>query len=388
MASARFALRRAEEMRMRRNRSGDLHNCPSYFRRLLLMVSVVLLIGGIVVSQSRPSEVQVSPYAVNAHDVNDIFFLNSRRGWICLQDGKQHFVFRTTDGGRSWLMISVPEPFFSMSFFDRHRGWALTTVKSATGYVSTQLFQSKDAGLTWKQAASEPEMFVSEMAFVDPDHGWFVGEGVSPKNFVLSTTDGGRSLRRVTNMPKGGDYEGIFALRGGPVWIFGKDTILSTRDEGRTWAQQFSRLQPNPPWEEADLISGTFLAGGRGWIVGQGASSAIILSTADFGNHWRTVFESQASFYFEDVSFWDEAHGCAVGLYTKLYCTQDGGKTWTGRNVLPSRKGKQADFFIRIVMLNSRSGFVLRAGGFLYKTRDGGQTWREFDPLLPSRKTY
>lgn len=333
------------------------------------------------------AQVQVPRYAVNRHEVTDIFFVNSRRGWISLQDRKQHFFFKTADGGMSWSRSSIARPVSSMFFLDSHIGWAVTTVRSAGGYVSTELFQSKDAGINWAQRASQPQTFIFDMAFVDPKHGWFIGEGASPKNLVFSTTDGGQSLRRVTNLPKDGDYEGVVALRGGPIWIFGKDTIMSTHDGGRTWTQQFSRLQPHPPWQETDLISGTFLVGGRGWIVGQGGSSAIILSTADFGNHWRTVFESQESLYFKDVSFWDEAHGCAVGLYTKLYCTHDGGETWSGRNVLPSPQGKQANFFIKIVMLNSRSGFLLRAGGFLYETEDGGQTWHEFDLLAPRRKT-
>jgi photosystem II stability/assembly factor-like uncharacterized protein len=85
---------------------------------------------------------------------------------------------------------------------------------------------------------------------------------------------------------------------------------------------------------------------------------------------------------FSSVWFWDDNHGCAVGYPTFMACTQDGGAKWVTRNVLPTAKGNQSEFFSKLVLLKSGRGWLLRAGGFLYSTVDGGQTWHAFAPLI------
>jgi photosystem II stability/assembly factor-like uncharacterized protein len=77
-------------------------------------------------------------------------------------------------------------------------------------------------------------------------------------------------------------------------------------------------------------------------------------------------------------------YGCVVGYSTHMFCTTDEGVTWTSKDVLPVRSNGQSDFFKNLVILESGRGWVLREGGYLYRTIDSGLTWHVLDPINPS----
>lgn len=334
-------------------------------------------------------QIKLQPYAVNPHEVDDVFFLDSRQGWIVLEDHKRNGsdMLRTNDGGETWTRFDAPSDLGQTYFINSKVGWAVRRTKSHRQYFS-YLLQTRDGGSTWKQKMSESldaklpaGEFVVRMAFSDENLGWFFSSGTGPAGSILVTRDGGKSVQVLSTPKEDRDYRGIFALPNGRVWILGGENILSTHDLGKTWEQQFAWVQPQLNSTSTYLNSARFFPDGQGWVVGQEIDKGIILGTHDFGRHWNRVFESSESLYLESVDFSDENDGCAVGLLEHLFCTQDGGATWTDRNVLPPPKGTQANFFVKIVILKSGRGFALRAGGFLYETADGGQNWHELDLL-------
>jgi photosystem II stability/assembly factor-like uncharacterized protein len=339
-------------------------------------------------------QIDLRAYAVNPHEVDDIFFLDQRHGWVVLEDHKRNLraLFRTNDGGKTWPELNAPRGIGQTYFVDSQVGWALRGVKSRGRYYS-YLLRSRDGGTTWQQTTTEPleaklapDEFVVRMAFSDHKAGWFFTSRTGPSGSVLVTRDGGKSVE-VSSTPKNNqDYRGIFVLPSGRAWILGSENILATRNFGKTWEQQFDWVDPRLNPVETLLASAWFFPDGRGWVVGQEVDEGIVLATGDFGNHWQRAFESREPPGLKSVYFSDENDGCAVGLFESLLCTRDGGSTWTNRKVLPAPKGTQANFFIQIVMLKSGRGFAMRAGGFLYETKDGGQTWHEFDPLSAAPK--
>lgn len=345
------------------------------------------------VAPAKDDILTIPTYAVSPHEVHDVFFLDSQHGWIVVEDHKRNLydLFRTKDGGKAWTEFNAPRGIGHTYFVDSQVGWALRGVKSRGRYYS-YLLRTRNGGATWKQTTVEPldanlasDEFVVGMAFSDEKVGWFITEHSGPAGSVLVTRDGGKSVQVSDTPGNDRDYRGIFALPSGRVWILGNEDILSTHDFGKTWEQQFDWVEPPLKSIQAPLESGWFFPNGTGWVVGQFVDEGIILSTHDFGHHWKKVFESSHTPNFDNVSFWDQSNGCAVGSES-LVCTQDGGTTWTNRKVLPPPKGTQANFFVKIVMLKSGRGFVLRAGGFLYETEDRGQTWHAFDPLSVARK--
>jgi len=360
--------------------------------RELWSISVGLLIFISLLPACGPgSQIELQPYAVNLYEVDDIFFLGSQHGWIVLQDHKRgrSGLLRTDNEGRTWTKLDAPDGLGQTYFFNPQVGWAVRRTKSHNKYFS-YLLQTRDGGATWKQTMAEPleeklpsGEFVVGMAFSDDNLGWFFSSGAGPAGSVLVTRDSGKSVQVLSTPKEDRDYRGIFALPNRRVWILGGTDILSTDDLGKIWEQQFTWVQPQLNSLSTYLFSARVFPDGRGWVVGQEIDKGIILSTHDFGRHWNLVFESPESSNFKSVDFSDENHGCAVGLFERLFCTRDGGATWTSRNVLPSPKGNQANFFVKIVMLKSGRGFALRAGGFLYETEDGGQTWHDAVTCAP-----
>ena len=329
-------------------------------------------------------------YSTNRFESTEIFFLDQRTGWVLLRDKRKTYLFKTTDGGESWSSNRIPKGIGTVCFVDTRIGWALRGSKSR-GRNFSYLLQTSDGGATWKQPMTKPleanlphgERVIG-MAFGDAQTGWFITSGTGLTGSVLLTQDGGKSVRKVSGIPKDDwDYRDIFVIPSGRVWILGSNDILSTQDSGKTWEQQFNSIQPRPSFWATILDSGWFLPDGHGWIVGQEIHERIILATSDFGRNWQRVFDSPEPPSFDSIYFSDDEHGCAVGSFESLLCTDDGGTTWAERNVLPPPNDTQADFFIKIVMLKSGRGFLLRAGGYLYETVDGGQTWRALD-LLPN----
>lgn len=377
----------------------DTHPANSAFETEFLklfcaFILISLWLPAILLSQGSQARIEVQPYAINPHDVDDVFFLDSQYGWIVLGEDKRarSYLFRSNNGGKTWAEFNAPRLIDQTYFIDPQIGWAVRRVKSR-GHYFAHLLRTRDGGSSWKQTMSEAldaklpaGEFVVRMAFSDDNLGWFFSSGAGPPGSVLVTRDGGKSVEVLSTPEEDSGYSGIFALPNGRVWILGGEDILSTHDLGKTWEQQFAWVPPQLNFASTYLNSAWFFPDGPGWVVGQGIDKGIILGTNDFGGHWNRVFESSESLYLESVYFSDENDGCALGLSEHLFCTQDGGVTWADRNVLPPPTGTQANFFVKVVMLKSGRGFALRAGGFLYETEDGGQTWREFDPLARKQK--
>ncbi len=218
---------------------------------------------------------------------------------------------------------------------------------------------------------------ISDFLFTDSEHGWFVGDRGGGIGIALYSSDGGRSVHTVRGLSGKEAFYSLFALGKRRLWAFGHEIIFASEDGGRTWHAQS---------EDSPSNSGAVAASGNGWAVG-GGGAAIVLTTKDFGEHWVASFKSDEARELESASFWDQLHGCAVGASTVLCCTDDGGKTWTTRRVLPMAIDPKAEarginlnnIFTKIRMLNSKRGWVVSAGGPLFQTDDGGVSWREVD---------
>ena len=152
--------------------------------------------------------------------------------------------------------------------------------------------------------------------------------------------------------------------------------IKKTVDGGETWTKiKFTGLdsilyisQVNHRFHFFDGLNG--IAVTKSIFTASGAA----MKTSDGGITWQLVFvdeqlESPYSDGFNDVHFFDQNNGFAVGGEGRRIITHDGGNTWT-RSDLPVK----VDYF-KIIFRNSLVGFVLGLEGTKLKTTDGGVTW-------------
>jgi photosystem II stability/assembly factor-like uncharacterized protein len=310
--------------------------------KILLTIIVLATAGQLVAQQQLTWKPTNFNYAANSSRINDIFFLNPSLGYVVNGIGHIH---RTTDGGVTWtrqLNKGTFTHFRSVGFFDSLNGYAGALgwgdVNNTNAKDSVILYKTTNGGTNW---IPEPQLTSSSI-----ERG-FCGMHVFNDSIIYA-------VGRVR----------------GPAWFY------KTTDRGATWtAKDMNGVT-------AGLIDVRFFTKDSGLIVGltdttHTASRAIILSTADAGETWDTVYVTsrtnewawKITFPSRNVGYVSlQRNGNVAPVY--ILKTTDGGKTWTDK--LFSTTG----YFVQgIGFLNDSVGF---AGGTSLKpkmTTNGGETW-------------
>jgi len=156
--------------------------------------------------------------------------------------------------------------------------------------------------------------------------------------------------------------------------------FVETTDGGLTWHHKGS-------FEDSVyyLVGINFFDQQTGFVLATGPSNntfAAVLKTSDGGNNWSYVYNFEAYLFLNEIKFFDQSNGIAVGTYDDLtnsygvvLKTTDGGNNWV-RNELP-----------QLISLNSitylSSNSILISGvrtdytAVIYRSDDGGMNWFE-----------
>ncbi|HYY59604.1 MAG TPA: YCF48-related protein [Pyrinomonadaceae bacterium] len=262
---------------------------------------------------------------------------------------------RQRTGTMAWL--------HAVYFLDEQRGWAVGG--------SGALLATTDGGQSWVVMRRPTDDALRDLYFADERHGWLVCERSiyllkekdEPRAYLMNTTDGGATWRRVDVSGMDADARLVRALftGGGRAWAFGEaGALFATRDGGQSWVRQ------RVPTHHL-LLGGAFLNGTEGWIVGAGAT---LLQTSDGGETWRAgTIMGPSEVRFTAVSFVDRWRGWAVGGEGRVFATTDGGRNWRAQvsNV-------SADLY-DVRFLDALEGWAVGAEGTVIHTKDGGRRW-------------
>lgn len=328
-------------------------------------------------------------YSKNPHEVLDVYFVDSQYGWMTIWNhnlNKWH-IFQSADGGSHWLEPhNAPAGVFLVDFLSRKAGWALQGSLESENKSVNCILRTKDSGKSWHRLCAdsvrEAELAgynLISLAFADKRHGWLIGASPNGNCQIYQTSNGAKSFAPLNNLQgRPRTCYGVQA-KGRNVWIYGDGSFLHSEDAGKTWnSLDLHSLNTSP--DLFSISSGLLMENGRGWIVGL-VSSGAILGTQDFGEHWERQLDTGLGRRPDSISSSDGVQAFASAPPNLLYSTIDGGSTWTKKEVLPSPKQNQADFFIRLVMLKTGRGWLLRGGGYVYETHDAGDTWHVLDLL-------
>jgi photosystem II stability/assembly factor-like uncharacterized protein len=263
--------------------------------------------------------------------------------WV---SGTKGTVGRTTDGGRTWQIVSVPGA-EKLDFRDVEAfGDSTAYVLSIGPGTASRIYKTTDGGKSWalQFQNADPDAFYDAIAFWDERTGVAMSDPVKGHYRQVATDDGGATWKPLptADTPAARKDEGAFAASG---------TCLTTRGENDVW----------------------FVTGG--------AKAARVFHSANRGRTWTVtvtpVAAEAASAGAFSIAFRDRDHGVIVGgdykkpkeLGATAAITADGGKTWKPvEKALPFRSA--------VAWAKDRWVAVGTSGS--HESSDGA-TWRELD---------
>jgi photosystem II stability/assembly factor-like uncharacterized protein len=276
-------------------------------------------------AKPTPTPMLAGPYAPS------YAFATPSVGWaviIALPEQTPYWIFRTTDGGKHWVMqySGTREAFGPLSgqirFFDRFHGLVIAGPK--------EILRTSDGGDHWIKVTVPISGIPTSVVFADAMHGWVGAMAAlivgAPITELVSTADGGLNWSKLPRPP---GISQIAFRNQTEGWASGVDpaqpALYSTSDGGTTWTEHRLpvRIQPveGKPWLTVPRV---ILIPERGVI-------ALILDTAyasfDGGQGWRLLVTPPAVSYFE-VAFENATRWWAMQRDGALYKTSDSGETW------------------------------------------------------------
>jgi photosystem II stability/assembly factor-like uncharacterized protein len=223
---------------------------------------------------------------------------------------------------------------------------------------------------------------LTSICFVDPDHGWAVGD----RGVIWATSDGGRNWQ-LQRSPTTCRLECVQFLDTLSGWAVGGWThpythhtsgvVLRTRDGGRTWELIPDKTLPA-------LTHVKFSDVRRGWAAGDASPlyPSGIFRTEDGGREWTPVPKGTTSGWTA-ADFRDNKFGALAGHGGQTAVTGPG-------EVRPSRTINLGQRPLRrLVLSGADSGWLVGDGGQVLTTSDGGFTWgAPAGPLPPGTDKF
>ena len=292
--------------------------------------------------------------------VTHIQMISQERGWgIGGLDGRSDHVFRTSDGGATWLDVTPPEPApvegdpakAAVGYFiSPMSGWVVFYESSLEpNPVSFQVWSTSDGGESWQASNGIDLEFLGTtdhppiLGFEDEENGWLIARhGPAGMHnypvYVLRTNNGGQRWEMAITPAEGGlqncrksgvDFGNLMT-----GWVTVADCpvvapeVAVTHDGGRNWEP----LMLPAPDSRPDLFETELCEGHSPQLISDMVGAVAV--------------------------------SCRTGLKLNyIYTTQDGGETWES-HLYP---GGQLE------LLNPRTAYAFDR--HIFETLDGGVTW-------------
>jgi photosystem II stability/assembly factor-like uncharacterized protein len=262
--------------------------------------------------------------------------------------------FKTVDGGENWLEHStnIEGDYPFIKFFNEQKGVM----------IGEAVLRTEDGGKTWTKFPHEMGYYnqIRGIEFVS-ENTWFIG--TYSDGFIYRTTDGGKSLVKISQIPGPLISMDFASAQIGFVGtLFGK--IYRTTDGGITWKVVYDDYNGE---NYTGIFSIHFVNNQIGYAAG---TKGAILKTEDGGSTWQYLqgefvgFSQRQYVDFRKITFFDEHTGYIASYnpgLSNLYKTTDGGKTWFGVNTFDNGSFWFIHFFDRNnVLIAGGEGLIVK----------------------------
>jgi len=194
------------------------------------------------------------------------------------------------------------------------------------------------------------------VCFPTVSYGVIVWEG----GFVFISNDGGNNWENHTDE----DIPIMLSLYFKDAqngFATGYDRIYRTHNGGKNWLGM-PTMTPNFAFDDVFFINEQ-----TGWAIG---NWSIVAKTIDGGYIWEDVWKG-VNLDLHSVHFFDVNNGIAVGDEDFIFKTSDGGNEW-----IHTETGVMNNWW-SVKFVNRNTGFIAGDTGKILKTNDGGNTWTE-----------
>ena len=303
-------------------------------------------------------------------DLISLQVLNDSTVFILGQHNGFGFIWKTSDGGSTWMDISP-----NLSILPNN----IWFINSDTGILmcDKSIFRTSDGGASWKAKYFNLFDKIHDLQFSNDSSAFFLydkNNNGQNEYLLCASSDTFKTwmIKTQSVMPIGP----YFAFDENLIFAVMQDStgqqLMKSTNAGVDW-EQICLLNDNPEYENL-YMSQT----GLGILISRfDWSHNALWRSIDGGYSWKlTKFD----YPLRDVCFIDQYTGYIVG---RLFKTENGGETW---NIIP---GSQDYIFNSCQFINKNVGFTVTESGDIYKTDDGGDSWHsifnvEEDSLLSS----
>lgn len=330
---------------------------------------------------------------------NSIEFINSASGIIV---GNQGNWLKTVDGGENWVLDSIETKNNLYNIISKltvgiwivgeagsiYSGvYSINTVwlPKSTGFRSKLysisgidsamlisvgekgfVIRSINEGLNWIQEESGVGYDLYSIEMSDYNNAVAVGDSGT----IIKSTDGGISWQFIAsgvNIPL---YSVKYQTPQLLSAVGNEGTFIKSTNGGLSW----DVVSSNPG---INFRSHAYVNNDRLFAVGEailtiGNDSILvgrIFSTTDGGVNWVSQYSEPAP-RFNDITFFTENNGIAVGNRGLIFATTDQGQTW-----LPRRPHNSRTNYLAVKFVNDSVGFINGDDGSIIRTTNGGANW-------------
>jgi photosystem II stability/assembly factor-like uncharacterized protein len=204
----------------------------------------------------------------------DMAFLNVRKGFVVgrIIPDYQHFIWKTENGGATWLENTSIFTTYKLFFIDSLIGYAAS---------DNQIYKTIDGGTAWHKTSIDSGISFSilNIHFPDKRHGWAVGGNnmATETGIILNTLDGGETWQ--INVEEAADLGfGVFFTDSLHGVVVGHGAMMRTENGGQTWEYKYGQCS-----QLNDVI---FTDDTTGWAI---ANYGFICKTRDRGKNWNQI---------------------------------------------------------------------------------------------------
>ncbi|MGM9482475.1 YCF48-related protein [Roseateles sp. NT4] len=305
----------------------------------------------------------------SGNSISDFYFLSSQLGWTTGDAGE---ILKTTDGGKNWTRQSsgISAMMTTVRFADANNGWALG------GYGA--VLHTTDGGAHWSmQSVSPADGFAPGLMVVNASTAVLT----SPSSVITATTDGGASWSQV-NLS---GYS-TSVTPDGTVWAVNYAGLRKSTDMGKSW----TTVRDYPSQGTPTLI----VKGSLVLVIQQiyaydpvkgPTYTPVVHRSTDAGATWELLTAQglpSSNYGVYGADFFDANNG-VMWMYSALYRTTDGGRTWAPMDVPAGAQTYSIDIRALLPGVLYRRFYDQNSQYVHQVSEDAGTTWRNI--AVPTR---